>query len=61
MLLGAILLITLAQLGADAVRYERLENGLRVVVVEDHALPLVSVQLWYDAGAACDPPAAARN
>lgn len=37
-------------------RLERLDSGLRVAVVEDHALPLVSVQLWYGAGSACDPP-----
>jgi len=37
-------------------RFEQLPNGLRVCVVEDHALPLVSVQLWYRAGSADDPP-----
>lgn len=39
-----------------APRYERLENGLRVIVVEDHARPLISVQLWFAAGSALDPP-----
>ncbi|MGH3437436.1 MAG: M16 family metallopeptidase, partial [Sciscionella sp.] len=29
----------------------RLENGLRVVVSTDHAVPAVAVQLWYDVGA----------
>ncbi len=50
--------ISIALLGAGQVapRFERLDNGLRVVVVEDHALPLVSVQLWYHVGSACDPP-----
>lgn len=56
MTLGSVFLIALLQLGAPAPRYEALEDGLRVVVVEDHALPLVSVQLWYNVGSACDPP-----
>ena len=34
----------------------RLDNGLRAVIVEDHALPLVSVQLWMRVGSAQDPP-----
>ena len=37
-----------------AVRFESFSNGLRVAVVEDHALPLVSVQLWYRVGSAYD-------
>ncbi|MEP0846798.1 MAG: insulinase family protein [Phycisphaerae bacterium] len=37
-------------------RFENLENGLRFVVVEDHTLPLVSVQLWCRVGSADDPP-----
>ncbi|HVF21232.1 MAG TPA: pitrilysin family protein [Mycobacteriales bacterium] len=28
----------------------RLDNGLRVVVNEDHAVPVVAVNLWYDVG-----------
>jgi zinc protease len=39
-------------------RFERLENGLRIGVVEEHALPLISVQLWYEAGSASDKPGA---
>ena len=34
--------------------FRRLDSGLRVAVVEDHALPLVSVQLWYRVGSAYD-------
>lgn len=37
-------------------RVERLSNGLSILIVEDHALPLVSVQLWYRAGSRLDPP-----
>jgi predicted Zn-dependent peptidase len=51
-----LVLITLLQLGSLEPRYERLDNGLRVVAVEDHTLPLVSVQLWYAVGSAQDPP-----
>ncbi len=36
-------------------RFERLTNGLRVCLVADNALPLVSVQLWYRVGSADDP------
>ncbi len=36
--------------------YDRLDCGLRVVVIEDHTLPLVSVQLWFHVGSAHDPP-----
>ena len=56
MLLSPVVLIALLGVGQAAPRFERLDNGLRVVVVEDHALPLISVQLWYRAGSACDPP-----
>ena len=37
-------------------RVEQLNCGLRVIVIEDHLLPLVSVQLWFEAGSAADPP-----
>ena len=29
---------------------ERLDNGLRVIVAEDHLAPVVAVNLWYDVG-----------
>lgn len=37
-------------------RVARLDNGLTVAIVEDRALPLVSVQLWWRAGTRHDPP-----
>ena len=46
---------------ADAVRVRdpvedlvetRLDNGLRVVLLEDHRTPVVAFQLWVDAGSA---------
>jgi zinc protease len=39
-----------------APRFEKLSNGLRICVIEDHALPLVSVQLWFKVGSSFDPP-----
>lgn len=47
-------LLVLPQIIDPPPRVERLENGLRVAIVEEHALPLVSVQLWYRAGSAGD-------
>jgi len=29
---------------------QRLDNGLRVVIAEDHLAPVVAVNLWYDVG-----------
>lgn len=33
-----------------------LENGLRVVVVENHLMPVVNHMIWYEVGAADEPP-----
>ena len=27
-----------------------LDNGLKVIVMEKHAIPVVSINLWYDVG-----------
>lgn len=35
-------------------RIERLDSGLKVVILEDHSRPLVNVQLWLRAGSARD-------
>ena len=39
---------------APRLTYEefRLDNGLRVLVHEDHSVPIVAVNLWYDVGSA---------
>lgn len=37
-------------------RERTLANGLRVVTLEDHASPTVSVQMWYEVGGKDDPP-----
>src|ERR1043165_5041507 len=39
----------------DLVEY-RLENGLRVVLNEDHSAPLVAVNLWYHVGSKNERP-----
>ncbi|MFL5723199.1 MAG: M16 family metallopeptidase [Chloroflexota bacterium] len=35
---------------------QRLDNGLRVVVAEDHLAPVVAVNLWYDVGSKHEVP-----
>ena len=34
----------------------RLENGLEVLILEDHAVPLVTVQVWYRVGSRNERP-----
>ena len=38
-----------------------LDNGLDVVVLEDHRAPVVVQMLWYKAGAADEPPGTFRH
>ncbi|MDP6945199.1 MAG: insulinase family protein, partial [Myxococcota bacterium] len=33
------------------IRHETLDNGLEIYMLEDHAAPLVSFQVWFDVGA----------
>ncbi|MFH1749094.1 MAG: insulinase family protein [Planctomycetota bacterium] len=54
MILACLGVITLLQAGIAEPRIERLDSGLRVVILEDHTLPLASVQLWYQVGSAYD-------
>jgi len=35
---------------------ERLANGLRVIVAEDHLAPVVAINLWYDVGSKHEQP-----
>ena len=45
-------------MGGPATRAEaRLDNGVRVLVEENHAAPVVAVQVWVASGAADDPAA----
>jgi zinc protease len=41
---------------ADTVSHFTLENGLEVVVIEDHRAPAVTQMVWYRVGAADEPP-----
>ena len=41
---------------ADTVTSFQLENGLDVVVIEDHRAPVVTQMVWYRAGAADEVP-----
>ncbi len=56
----AALLLMAPVLAADSARLELdeilLDNGLRVIVHEDHAAPIVAVRVMVRAGAADDPP-----
>jgi len=49
------LLVAVPALGADVSSYT-LDNGLEVVVIEDHRAPVVVHMLWYKAGAADELP-----
>lgn len=56
-LLAATLLLCLG-LALPAAAQERfvLDNGLELVVIEDHRAPVVEHMIWYRAGAADEPP-----
>jgi zinc protease len=41
---------------ADAVTSFKLDNGLQVVVIEDHRVPVVTHMVWYKVGSADEPP-----
>ncbi|MEX0366346.1 MAG: M16 family metallopeptidase, partial [Ruegeria sp.] len=45
----------LAEDGQEAVTTFTLDNGMDVVVVEDHRAPVVQHMLWYRAGSADEP------
>ncbi|MFC6636442.1 insulinase family protein [Sulfitobacter sp. JBTF-M27] len=53
----AFLLAPVAALASDneAVTYFKLDNGMEVVVVEDHRAPAVQQMVWYRAGSADEP------
>jgi zinc protease len=51
-----ILLGTAHVAAAPAIQSHRLKNGLQVLVVEDHALPLVTIEYAVRSGAMTEPP-----
>jgi zinc protease len=54
---SAALVLTLAlPAAADPVTSFALDNGLKVVVIEDHRAPVVVQMIWYRVGAADEPP-----
>ncbi len=55
-ILAVILLsLTLPALAAEQVREYRLDNGLKVIVKEDHRAPIVVSQVWYKVGSSYEP------
>ncbi len=57
----ALLLLAFAPLKAsanEAVSYFTLDNGMEVIVVEDHRAPVVQHMVWYRAGSADEPKGA---
>jgi zinc protease len=56
--LGLVLLAASAAPGATDVLEATLDNGLRVLVLEDHRSPVVTVQLWYRVGSRDERPGA---
>ncbi len=54
--LGAVVALTLAlPIAAEPVTSFALDNGLNVVVIEDHRAPVVVQMIWYRVGAADEP------
>ncbi|ARE40464.1 Peptidase, M16 family [Rhodovulum sp. P5] len=53
--LGFLILLTLPA-RADKVTDFTLDNGMQVVVIEDHRAPVVVNMVWYRVGAADEPP-----
>jgi len=45
-----------ARSAATEIRKYKLDNGLEVILSEDHRLPLVAVNLWYHVGPANEVP-----
>jgi predicted Zn-dependent peptidase len=60
-LLTAVLIATLGIESASAqerIEFEdyRLDNGLRVILAEDHSVPIVTIDIWYNVGSASEQP-----
>jgi zinc protease len=54
---GALFALALAlPAAAEPVTSFTLDNGLNVVVIEDHRAPVVVQMIWYRVGAADEPP-----
>ncbi len=55
-LVAGAVLAAMPVLAADQVSDFRLENGMQVVVIEDHRAPVVMHMVWYRAGSADEQP-----
>ena len=58
-LLGLAGLAVATAAGAqERIRYDdyRLDNGLRVILVEDHSAPVVTIDVWYNVGSGDERP-----
>jgi zinc protease len=54
---GAQTTVAPVAMGGSKTRAEsRLDNGVAVIIEENHAAPVVAIQVWVAAGAADDPP-----
>src|SRR4029453_3999609 len=58
LLLAAFFLATAPATAATPVLEATLDNGLRVLLLEDHRSPIVSVQVWYRVGSRNERPGA---
>ena len=55
LIIGSILVALIGPAGAqERIAYEdyRLDNGLRVILVQDHSVPIVTIDIWYNVGSA---------
>ena len=52
------LLATAPSAAQQRIEYDdyRLENGLRVILAEDHSVPVVTIDLWYNVGSGSERP-----
>lgn len=55
-LIASLFALVAAPVVADEVSTFTLDNGLEIVVIEDHRAPVVVHMLWYRAGSADEPP-----
>ncbi len=59
-LLGIGIVLLAAPWAANAARWEytdeTIDNGMRVIVMEDHSSPIVSIQVWYHVGSKDEQP-----
>ena len=55
-LILALCLMAAPVVAQEKVTTDRLENGMEVIIVEDHRAPVVVHSVWYKAGSADEPP-----